>query len=110
MPHARESYSCGSYTGKSGIQLKSSLLCVINVSLCTSAVAAIASPREALRLSRINDEVAAIYQLEGQDVKAANTFEQPDAITPYAVTDARLDGNKLTLTLPPLSFTVISTK
>jgi alpha-L-arabinofuranosidase len=54
--------------------------------------------------------IAAVDQLAGKDGKAANTFEQPDTILPYAVTDARLDGNKLTLTLPPLSFTAISTK
>lgn len=48
------------------------------------------------------------YQITGTDVKAANTFDNPNTIVPQRVTNLRLDGNKLELELPPLSFTVVA--
>lgn len=54
-------------------------------------------------------QIAEVYQIAGTDVKATNTFEQPDAIVPRQITGVQMDGNTLTLRLPPLSFTVVST-
>ncbi len=51
---------------------------------------------------------AHVYQVAGSDPKAANTFEQPNAVVTADLGEATLDGNKLTLRLPPLSFTVVS--
>jgi alpha-N-arabinofuranosidase len=53
--------------------------------------------------------VSAAYQLSGTDVKAANTWEQPDLIRPKQLSDLRIDGRSISLRLPPLSFTVLST-
>lgn len=54
--------------------------------------------------------IANVQQMGGTDVKAANTFEQPNTVVPRALDDYSLDGNKLTLALPPLSFTAIETR
>jgi len=59
--------------------------------------------------SEVPSQIAGVYQIAGLDVKAANTFEHPDTIVPRQVTGAQMDGNKLSLRLPPLSFTVVST-
>jgi alpha-N-arabinofuranosidase len=48
-----------------------------------------------------------VLQLSGSDAKAINTFEAPNTITPKQVEGVKLDGGKLTLKLPPLSFTVV---
>ncbi|MBN1889618.1 MAG: alpha-N-arabinofuranosidase [Thermoflexales bacterium] len=53
-------------------------------------------------------QIAGVYQIAGSDVKAANTFEHPDTIVARQVTGGQMDGNKLSLQLPPLSFTVVS--
>jgi alpha-N-arabinofuranosidase len=53
--------------------------------------------------------VAAAYQLSGNDVKAANTWEQPDLITPKQLNDLQIADGRIALRLPPLSFTVLST-
>jgi alpha-N-arabinofuranosidase len=53
--------------------------------------------------------VPAIYQLAGADPKAVNTFEQPDAIVPRRLEGAPLSDGRMTLRLPPLSFTVVTT-
>lgn len=52
-------------------------------------------------------QITGVYQIAGLDVKAANTFEHPDTIVPRRITGSQIDGNKLSLQLPPLSFTVI---
>jgi alpha-L-arabinofuranosidase len=49
------------------------------------------------------------YQLAGSDPKAANTFEQPDLLVPQAIAGGAVDGGRVSLTLPPLSFTVLAT-
>ena len=51
---------------------------------------------------------AHVYQVAGSDPKAANTFEQPNAVVPADLGEVALDGKKLSLRLPPLSFTVVS--
>jgi alpha-N-arabinofuranosidase len=45
--------------------------------------------------------------LADEDPSAANTAEQPDRVTPRAVTGATLEGEALKVTLPPRSWNVI---
>jgi alpha-L-arabinofuranosidase len=52
-------------------------------------------------------QIKAIYQIAGADPKAANSFTQPELVTPKMLPGARVDGNKATIQLPPLSFTVL---
>ncbi len=54
-------------------------------------------------------QVAAAYQLSGSAPKAVNTFAQPNTITPKQVDGLKIDGGRMTLSLPPLSFTVVTT-
>jgi alpha-N-arabinofuranosidase len=54
-------------------------------------------------------QVAAAYQLSGTDPKAVNSFAQPNTITPKQLDGVRLDDGRITLRLPPLSFTVVTT-
>jgi alpha-N-arabinofuranosidase len=51
----------------------------------------------------------AIHQLAGGDPKATNTFEHPDTIVPQRLDGAPVQDGRLTLRLPPLSFTVVTT-
>ena len=51
----------------------------------------------------------AIHQISGTDPKAVNTFERPENIVPRALSGQPVRDGTLTLTLPPLSFTVIAT-
>ena len=51
--------------------------------------------------------VAAIHRLCGKDPKAANTFAQPDRITPVVLPGGALKDGTLRLTLPPLSLSVV---
>jgi alpha-N-arabinofuranosidase len=67
-----------------------------------------ALPTEIIWQSETPREIAGVYQLAGSDVKAINSFEQPDTIVARQIAGGRMDGNKLCLQLPPLSFTVIS--
>jgi alpha-N-arabinofuranosidase len=50
-----------------------------------------------------------IFQLAGRDPKAVNTFEAPNTITPRQLDALPITDGKLTLSLPPLSFTVVPT-
>jgi CDP-diglyceride synthetase len=52
---------------------------------------------------------AAAYQLAGNDPKAVNTFAQPNTITPKQLDGLAFKDGKITLSLPPLSFTVVTT-
>jgi alpha-N-arabinofuranosidase len=52
---------------------------------------------------------AAIYQLSGTDPKATNTFEQPDVVVPQQFEGMPVRDGHMTLRLPPLSFTVVTT-
>ncbi len=54
-------------------------------------------------------QVSAAYQLSGSDPKAVNTFSQPNLIAPKQLNGLKIDDGKLTLSLPPLSFTVVTT-
>ena len=53
--------------------------------------------------------VSAIYQLAGSDPKAANTFERPDAVVPRQLEGMPVRDGRVSLHLPPLSFTVMTT-
>jgi alpha-L-arabinofuranosidase len=48
-----------------------------------------------------------VVQVSGSDPKAANSFDQPYAVAPANLGARTLQDGKLTLTLPPLSFTTI---
>jgi alpha-L-arabinofuranosidase len=48
-----------------------------------------------------------VVQVAGSDPKAANSFEQPNAVAPANLGTHSVQGGKLSLTLPPLSFTTI---
>jgi alpha-L-arabinofuranosidase len=54
--------------------------------------------------------VPAIYQLSGADPKAVNTFERPDVIVPQRLEGGSLRDGRITLRLPPLSFTAVTTE
>ncbi|MEO7908327.1 MAG: alpha-N-arabinofuranosidase [Roseiflexaceae bacterium] len=54
-------------------------------------------------------QVAEAYQLSGNDPKAINTFAQPNTIAPKQLDGLRIDDRRITLRLPPLSFTVVTT-
>ena len=66
------------------------------------------APAELIWQSGAPKSVQAAYQIAGDDPKAANTFDNPDRITPKTLTGLKLDGATLALQLPPLSFTVVS--
>jgi alpha-N-arabinofuranosidase len=53
---------------------------------------------------------AQAWQLSGSDVKAANTWENPNAITAQAINAPLIEDGKATLQLPPLSFTTLTTQ
>ena len=53
-------------------------------------------------------QITGVTRLAGADVKAVNTYEHPDTVVPHPVSGCQMDGNKLSLNLPPLSFTVVS--
>jgi alpha-N-arabinofuranosidase len=52
----------------------------------------------------------AAWQLAGTDVKAANTWVQPNRIVPQAVAAPQIREGKTTLRMPPLSFTTVLTQ
>jgi alpha-N-arabinofuranosidase len=54
-------------------------------------------------------QAPAIYQLSGADPKATNTFEQPDAVVPRQLDGMPVQDGRISLRLPPLSFTVVTT-
>jgi alpha-N-arabinofuranosidase len=49
-----------------------------------------------------------VVQMAGTDPKAANTFAHPDAVTPRTLAGVPVENGVATLTLPPLSFTVLA--
>ncbi len=55
------------------------------------------------------NQAVAVYQVAGTDVKAINTVEQPNTIATKALGEAQIRDGRLTLQLPPLSFTTIAT-
>jgi alpha-N-arabinofuranosidase len=51
----------------------------------------------------------AIHQIAGSDPKAINTFERPDTIVSRDLGGEVVTDGRLTLQLPPLSFTAVVT-
>jgi alpha-L-arabinofuranosidase len=49
------------------------------------------------------------WQLAGNDVKAANTWENPNAMNAQSITTPKIVDGKATMQLPPLSFTTLTT-
>jgi alpha-N-arabinofuranosidase len=49
-----------------------------------------------------------ITQISGNDPKAINSFENPNTIVPQQVSPEAIENGKLTVKLPPLSFTTIT--
>jgi alpha-N-arabinofuranosidase len=49
------------------------------------------------------------YQLSGSDLKAANTFEDPKVLVPKRLDGITVKDGRISLSLPPLSFTVVTT-
>jgi alpha-N-arabinofuranosidase len=54
-------------------------------------------------------QVSAAYQLSGSDPTAVNTFAQPNLVGPKQLDGLRVEDRRITLRLPPLSFTVVTT-
>ena len=55
-------------------------------------------------------QVGEAWQLAGTDPKAANSWDAPDRLTAQPIARPAVDGGKATVSLPPLSFTVFSTR
>jgi alpha-N-arabinofuranosidase len=54
-------------------------------------------------------QVEEAWQLNGGDPKAVNSWEEPEGVVPKAIPTPTVDGGCTTLSLPPLSFTVLTT-
>ena len=54
-------------------------------------------------------QAVAIHQVAGNDPKAINTFERPDVVVSRELGGEAISDGKLTLKLPPLSFTAVVT-
>ncbi|MFN8445166.1 MAG: alpha-N-arabinofuranosidase [Caldilineaceae bacterium] len=54
------------------------------------------------------EQISEAWQLSGTDVKAVNSWENPNNITAQTIAAPRISDGKATLNLPPLSFTVLS--
>jgi len=48
--------------------------------------------------------------LKSDKIQNYNSFEKPNTIVPVSYTDARLNGNKLEIRLPPFSVVVLELK
>lgn len=55
-------------------------------------------------------QVEEVWQLSGTDPKEANSWEQPDRLVARRIDAPAIDGGRATLSLPPLSFTAITTR
>ena len=54
-------------------------------------------------------QVDKAWQLAGSDPKEANSWESPNQLVAKAISTPAVDAGRATLTLPPLSFTVLTT-
>lgn len=79
---------------------------VIHVSLCNLNHAASATLPLELRGLAGQAEVSGTT-LAGASIDAHNTFEQPEAVKPQAFSAFKLEGDTLTVELPPMSVTVL---
>ena len=55
-------------------------------------------------------EVKQAWQLAGNDPKEANTWEEPNRLVARAIPVPLVESGRATLSLPPLSFTVLTTR
>jgi alpha-N-arabinofuranosidase len=55
-------------------------------------------------------QVDKAWQLAGNDPKETNSWESPDRLVAKAIATPVIDAGHATLTLPPLSFTVLTTR
>lgn len=79
---------------------------VIHVSLCNLNHAASATLPLELRGLAGQASVSGTT-LAGASIDAHNSFEQPEAVTPQAFSAFKLEGDTLTVELPPMSVTVL---
>ena len=49
------------------------------------------------------------WQMAGTDPKQVNTWESPDQLTAKSISAPTIEAGRATVTLPPLSFTVLTT-
>jgi alpha-N-arabinofuranosidase len=54
-------------------------------------------------------QVLTATQISGDDPKQINSFDRPDAVVPRSIAVPRIEHSQLTIELPPLSFTVLTT-
>jgi alpha-L-arabinofuranosidase len=55
-------------------------------------------------------QVDKAWQLAGNDPKEANSWESPDQLAAKAISAPAVDNGRTTINLPPLSFTVLTTR
>ena len=55
-------------------------------------------------------QVDKAWRLAGSDPKEVNTWEAPDRLVAKAIPAPAVDGGRATISLPPLSFTVLTTR
>ena len=58
---------------------------------------------DAYRPQKIDGEI-----LHAKDIRAHNTFEKPEQVVPKPFTGYKIDGRKVTLTLPPASVVAVT--
>ncbi|MEK3876259.1 alpha-N-arabinofuranosidase [Paenibacillus sp. FSL H8-0122] len=80
---------------------------IIHVSLCNLNHASSAVLPLALRGLAGQASVSGTT-LAGASIDAHNSFEQPEAVTPQAFSAFKLEGDTLTVELPPMSVTVLA--
>ena len=66
-------------------------------------------PVELIWQSQAPQRISGVYQIAGDDPKAANTFASPNTILPASLAAPEIKDQRAALLLPPLSFTVITT-
>ena len=54
--------------------------------------------------------VESVFQMSGEDMKAANTFEHPNQVVSVKLAGGKVEDKTYTLSLPPGSFTVLNCK
>jgi alpha-L-arabinofuranosidase len=53
-------------------------------------------------------QVTGAWQMSGSDPKAANSFENPNVVTSSPISGVTVKDGRITITVPPLSFTTIT--
>ena len=55
-------------------------------------------------------QIEKVWQMAGDDPKAMNTWETPDRVVAKEISAPQVDNGRSTINLPPLSFTVLTTR